>query len=70
MGDLPLARGEAVAIADVEMTLARYGPVQVIGVWDAEQEAPLYLVTCLADADQAVKLYRLRFQIEPAAARQ
>jgi len=36
----------------------------VIGVWDAEQDAPLYLITCLADADQAVELYRLRFGIE------
>jgi len=64
VGDLPLARGEAVALADVEMTLARYGPVHVIGVWDAKQDAPLYLITCLADADHAVELYRLRFQIE------
>ena len=64
VGDLPLARGEAVAIADVEMTLARYGPVQVIGVWDTAQDAPLYLITCLADADQAVEQYRRRFRIE------
>jgi hypothetical protein len=61
---LPLARGQSVAIADVEMTLARYGPVQVIGVWDADQDAPLYLITSLADADQAVEQYRLRFRIE------
>jgi hypothetical protein len=62
--DLPLVRGQSVAIANVEMTLARYGPVQVIGVWDAEQDAPIYLITCLADADQAVEQYRLRFRIE------
>jgi hypothetical protein len=61
---LPLARGHSVALADVEMTLARYGPVQVIGVWDADQDAPLYLITSLADADQAVEQYRLRFRIE------
>jgi hypothetical protein len=30
VGDLPITRGESVAIADVEMTLARYGPVLVI----------------------------------------
>lgn len=64
VGDLPLARGESVAIADVEMTLVRYGPVQVIGVWDASEDAPLYLITSLADADQAVEQYRLRFRIE------
>lgn len=61
---LPLVRGHSVAIADVEMTLARYGPVQVIGVWDADQDAPLYLITCLTNADQAVEQYRLRFRIE------
>jgi hypothetical protein len=64
VGDLPLARGQSVAITDVEMTLARYGPVQVIGIWDADQDAPLYLITCLADADSAVEQYRLRFRIE------
>jgi hypothetical protein len=64
VGDLPLPRGQAVAIADVEMTLARYGPVQLIGVWDADQDAPLYLITSLADADSAVERYRLRFRIE------
>jgi len=62
--DLPLERGQSVALADVEMTLARYGPVQVIGVWDADQDAPLYLITSLTDADSAVERYRLRFRIE------
>jgi hypothetical protein len=64
VGDLPLPRGQAVAIADVEMTLARYGRVQLIGVWDASQDAPIYLITCLADADSAVQRYRVRFRIE------
>lgn len=64
VGDLPLSRGQAVAIADVQMTLARYGPVQVIGVWDADQDAPLYLITSLPDADSALERYRLRFRIE------
>jgi len=64
VSDLPLPRGQSVAIADVEMTLARYGPVQVIGVWDASQDAPIYLITSLADADHAVERYRLRFRIE------
>jgi hypothetical protein len=64
VGDLPLQPGAAVAVADVEMTLARYGPVLLIGVWDAEQDAPLYLISSLADADSAVELYRLRFRIE------
>jgi len=62
--ELPLVRGQSVAITDVEMTLARYGPVQLIGVWDVDQDAPIYLLTCLADAEQAVEQYRLRFRIE------
>ena len=64
VGDLPLLRGEAVAVADVQMTLKRYGPVLLIGVWDANQDAPLYLITSLTDADGAVERYRLRFRIE------
>jgi Transposase DDE domain len=64
VGDLPLERGQAVAIADVEMTLARYGQVQLIGVWDADQEAPIYLISSLRDADSALERYRLRFRIE------
>jgi hypothetical protein len=64
VGDLPLERGQSVAIADVEMTLARYGPVMLIGVWEAAQDAPIYLISSLSDADSAVELYRLRFRIE------
>jgi Transposase DDE domain len=64
VGALPLQPGAAVAVADVEMTLARYGPVLLIGVWDAEQDAPIYLISSLTDADSAVELYRLRFRIE------
>ena len=64
VGALPLARGQAVAIADVAMTLARYGPVMLIGVWDADQDAPIYLISSLTDADRAVERYRLRFRIE------
>jgi hypothetical protein len=64
VGDLPLPRGEAIAVADVEMTLARYGPVMLIGVWDADQDAPIYLISSLTNADNAVERYRLRFRIE------
>lgn len=64
VGDLPLTRGKSVAIADVEMTLARYGPVLLIGVWDDDQDAPIYLISSLTDADAAVAHYRMRFRIE------
>jgi hypothetical protein len=62
--DLPLERGEAVALADVEMTLKRYGPVLLIGVWETQYAEPLYLITSLSDADVAIEHYRLRFRIE------
>lgn len=64
VGDLPVARGKSVAIAEVAMTLARYGPVLVMGVWDEDQDAPIYLISSLTDADAAVAHYRVRFRIE------
>jgi hypothetical protein len=64
VGDLPVTRGEAVAIADVEMTAERYGPGSVIAVWDAVYAEPLYLITSVADVAVAIERYRLRFRIE------
>jgi hypothetical protein len=64
VGTLPLSRGEAVAIADVQMTAERYGPLLLIGVWEQAHDEPLYLISSLSDADQAVERYRLRFRIE------
>jgi hypothetical protein len=64
VGAIPLKRGEAITIADVQMTAERYGPVHLIGIWDSNQDTPLYLVTSMADADAAAERYRLRFRIE------
>jgi len=64
VGDLPLSRGEAVCLADVRMTAKQYGPILLIGVWDAKHKEPIYLITSLADANDAVERYRLRFRIE------
>jgi Transposase DDE domain len=64
VGALPLTRGTAVAIADVQMTAKRYGPVLLIGVWEAKHTEPIYLIRSLTDADDAVERYRLRFRIE------
>jgi DDE family transposase len=64
VGDLPLSRGEAVAIADVQMTAKRYGPIMLIGLWEAKHTEPLYLITSLTQAEVAVERYRLRFRIE------
>ena len=64
VGDLPLKQGEAVYLADVRMTAKLYGPVLLIGVWEAKHKEPLYLITSLSDADEALRRYRLRFRIE------
>ena len=64
VGDLPLKRGEAVALADVEMTAERYGPVLLLGIWETNQDTPIYLVTSLSDPEMAADWYRLRFRIE------
>jgi hypothetical protein len=63
VGDLPLKRGEAVALADVQMTAARYGPVLLLGIWETNQDTPIYLVTSLSDPAAAADWYRLRFRI-------
>jgi DDE family transposase len=64
VGALPLKRGEAVALDNVQMTAERYGPVLLLGIWDAAHEAPIYLVTSLSDPEAAAAWYRLRFRIE------
>jgi len=46
------------------MTAERYGPVMLLGIWDTNQDAPIYLVTSLADPTAAADWYRLRFRIE------
>ncbi len=63
VGDLPLQPGAAVFIADGRMTAKRYGPILLLGVWDAKQKEPIYRITSLADADDALERYRLRFRI-------
>jgi len=64
VGDLPLSRGEAVYMVDVRMTAKQYGPILLLGVWDAKQKEPIYLITSLADPNDAFERYRVRFRIE------
>jgi len=64
VGDLPLARGAAVYMVDVRMTAKQYGPILLLGVWDAKHKEPIYLITSLADPNDAYERYRLRFRIE------
>jgi hypothetical protein len=62
--DLYLHPGEYVEIAGVEFTLARYGPVRVIAVWESGYLEPLYLVTNLELGQEALSCYRRRYGIE------
>jgi hypothetical protein len=64
VGDLPLKRGEAVALENVQMTAEQYGPVLLLGIWETNQDTPIYLVTSLSDPTAAADWYRLRFRIE------
>ena len=53
VGDLPLKRGEAVALENVQVTAARYGPVLLLGIGETNQDTPIALVTSLADPEAA-----------------
>jgi hypothetical protein len=64
VGDLPLSRDEAVYMSDVRMTFKQYGPIMLLAVWEAKHKEPLYLITSLADPEDAYQRYRLRFRIE------
>jgi hypothetical protein len=53
-----------VSVAKVAFSNYEYGPVQAIAVWQADCKEPLYLVTNLDLAEEAVWYYRKRFRIE------
>jgi hypothetical protein len=42
------------------MTAEQYGPVSILAIWELRYKAPLFLVTNLADLDEAVQLYKKR----------
>jgi hypothetical protein len=56
--------GTLVALHDVHMTEAAYGPVMFLCCWAKGYQEPLYLVTNMASADEACRLYAKRFRIE------
>jgi hypothetical protein len=64
VGDLGPPRGEVVAVTPAWMTNAQYGPVSILAIWEAQYQAPIYLVTNMADLDLAVQFYKKRAQIE------
>lgn len=62
--EMPVHPDRPVSWPDVAMTGAQYGPVHAIAFWDDEEDEPIYLVTNLADAAQAVRHYLKRAHIE------
>lgn len=61
---LELRRGECEIVEEALFTGEKYGPVNVVGVWEAKYKEPIYLVTNLKSADQARREYKKRFIIE------
>ncbi len=45
-------------------SIARYGPISLLAIWESPCPHPLYLVTNLSDLDAAVAHYRKRAHIE------
>jgi hypothetical protein len=56
--------GTLVALTDVRVTAAAYGPVMLLCCWAKGYQEPLHLLTNLASADEACRLYAKRFRIE------
>jgi hypothetical protein len=56
--------GTLVALRDVHMTEAAYGPVMFLCCWAEGYQEPLYLVTNMSSADEACHVYAKRFRIE------
>lgn len=64
IGDLAPTRGELLAVRPAWMTAAHYGPVSLLAIWEDAYDAPLYLVTNMADLEAALAAYRKRAHIE------
>jgi hypothetical protein len=56
--------GTLVELTDVRVTEAAYGPVMLLCCWATGYKEPLHLLTNLASADEACRLYAKRFRIE------
>jgi hypothetical protein len=56
--------GTLVALTDVRVTKAAYGPVMLLCCWAKGYQEPLHLLTNIASADEACRLYAKRFRIE------
>lgn len=56
--------GTLVELREVRVTAEAYGPLMLLCCWAKGYKDPLYLVTNMASADEACRLYTKRFRIE------
>ena len=56
--------GTLVAFPEASMTRDAYGPILLLCCWAKGYQEPLYLVSNLATAEEACRLYAKRFRIE------
>ena len=56
--------GTLIALQEVKFTRDAYGPVMVLSCWAKGYHEPQYLVSNMATAEEACRLYEKRFRIE------
>jgi len=56
--------GNLIALSEVWFTRETYGPIMLICCWAKGCKEPIYLVTNMASAEEACRLYAKRFRIE------
>jgi hypothetical protein len=59
-----IKRGMLVELKEAQFTRNAYGPVMVLCCWAKDEAEPLYLVSNLSVAEEAIKYYQKRFRIE------
>jgi hypothetical protein len=56
--------GRLIELQEVAFTQDAYGPVMVLCCWAKGHVEPLYLVSNMSSAEDAIRYYRKRFRIE------
>ena len=59
-----LKPGQLIELKEVHYTREAYGPIMVLCCWAKGYHEPLYLVSNMATAEEACRLYEKRFRIE------
>ena len=59
-----LKPGRLIELQEVHVTREAYGPIMGLCCWAKGSQEPLYLVSTMATAEEACRLYEKRFRIE------